>query len=164
MCSLNVYSINNKFPAIQHDHNRNPHRDHNMDDRGIRIMIITETRIQEGGYDNVNVEGMARVSACGRKTGQTTGRVAIYVHDAAPCYSEYNQIVHEKREVAHCAAAVFPDHTRQDRIQVVGAYRPPGRNGNHPPITEEMATRKEWPPGSGSVKTIRPYRKQWKLS
>ena len=66
-------------------------------------MIITETHIQEGGYGNIHVRRMTKVGTCCRKAGHMTGGAAIYVHEAIPCYNEYNMTVKRQHEMERCA-------------------------------------------------------------
>ena len=128
ICTLNVNGISNKLPAIQKY----------VDDHQISIIIRTATHIQGGGYGNMDINGMTKVSTCCRKAGQTKGGAAANNRDAAPCYCDFSRIMQEKNELEHCAAAVFANRNPQDRMQVVGVYRPPGRG--HPPYTEAMET------------------------
>ena len=78
MRTLNVCSMNNKLQAIRQF----------IDGHRISIIAITENRVQQGGYDGVSIEEMARVNSWRREAGQTRGGVAIYVDETVPCFSE----------------------------------------------------------------------------
>ena len=96
----------------------------------IDIMIITETHVQEGEKMEITIEGMAEISTSKREKGHGKGGVAIFVSHKIPRYEEYSQITKKEHEIEHCAAAVYPNHNSEDKIVIVGIYRPPEKR--HP--------------------------------
>ena len=62
-----------------------------------------------------------------------------------PCYEEYSVITHQKNEIEHCATIIYPNHNANDKLAVVGIYRPPYKE--HPSykgaIQQMMGMRKK---------------------
>ena len=54
----------------------------------------------------------------------------ILVHNTVPSETEYSLVVQQPNEMEHCAALVYPNHTKEDKLLIVGIYRPPERE--HP--------------------------------
>ena len=124
IATLNVFSMRNKLAAIKQC----------INDYGISIMVITETNIQEGDSKKYMIDGMTEVSSSKREKGNSKGGVAIYVSQKIPCYAEYKRITNKPNELEHCAAVVFPNHNPNDKLAIVGIYRPPEKQ--HPPYQE----------------------------
>ena len=74
MCALAVISISSKLAAAQQY----------VDDHKVSVSVITETHVQEGGYSNIDIKGMARVGTCCRQAGMNKGGVATSAHETAP--------------------------------------------------------------------------------
>ena len=126
--TLNVSSINNKISALEQYRHVNR----------VHISVITETHLQGGGPDAVELKGYTLVSSCCRKQGRQKGGVAIYVHERAPFVESESEhrVVDIEHEMECCAATVLPNHNSSDRLVIVGIYRPPQKK--HPPYAPTL--------------------------
>ena len=118
--TLNVYSVNDKKAAIAQY----------LQDNGVHVAVITETHVQEEKQDALRFEGYTPESSRFRQSGKQKGGVVILVRNTVPGETEYNLVVQLPNELEHCAALVYPDHTKDDKLLIVGIYRPPERE--HP--------------------------------
>ena len=115
IATLNVYSMSNQMIVIRQY----------INDWHVDVIVITETHDQEDGFAGISIEGMTRACASSRATGSINGGVAIYVSEAIPCCKEYSTVTRNKNKMEHCAAIIYPNHNSDDRLAVVGIYRPP---------------------------------------
>ena len=79
-----------------------------IDDWNVDIKVITETHIQESGYDKISLKGMTRASTSCREQGRNKGGVAIYVSDKIPCVEETSTVTREKMKLNTAQLSSIP--------------------------------------------------------
>ena len=124
--TLNVYSLSNKKTAVtQYLH-----------DTQVHVAVITETHIPVDRKEELHLDGYTPISSCCREQGRQKGGIVILVHTTVPCEKGYDMVASAENEMEHCAATLYPNHTRKEVLQIVGIYRPPERV--HPPYQEAL--------------------------
>ena len=126
MMTLNVYSVRNKKAA----------KSQYLYDNQVHVAAITETHIQEDKKGELHIEGYIPISSCCRQKGSQKGGVVILVHITVPGETEYSMVACNTNELERCAATIYPNHTKEDMLQIAGIYRPPKRE--HPPYQEAL--------------------------
>ena len=126
LMTLNVYSIANKLQAVEHYLKTNR----------VHIAVITETHIQQGDPIDIQIKDYVLASTCKRKKGSTKGGIAIYVHISIPHQKKEERMVQTQNEIEHCSVVILPNHNQEDKLAVVGVYRPPGKE--HPDYTHML--------------------------
>ena len=100
-----------------------------LNDRNVHVMVVTETNVTESRMEQAKIAHYTIANSSCREDlivkGGGGGGVIIYVHDSVPYIAGTDQITSVKGEIEFCSTTLFPNHSFDQPLVVVGIYRPP---------------------------------------